>query len=53
MRRAGQAFEKYSRAEIGGYGGMKDAVGYYVVNHIDEGRHLTHEEIAEALGNRG
>ncbi len=43
-------FEECARAEVEGYGGVKDDVGYYHVNHIDEGRHLTHQEIADALG---
>jgi hypothetical protein len=42
-------FEEYARAEVEGYGGVKDYVGYYVVNHIDEVDHLTSDEIADAL----
>lgn len=38
-------------AEVEGYGGLKDDVGYYILNHIEEvDHHLTGEEIADALG---
>ena len=43
-------FEEYARAEVEGYGGVKDVVGYYVDNHIEEvDHHLTSDEIADAL----
>lgn len=42
-------FEEYARAEVEGYGRVKDDVGYYVVNHIDDVDHLTSDEIADAL----
>jgi hypothetical protein len=43
-------FEEYAKAEVEEYGGVKDAVGYYVLNHIEEvDHHLTSDEIADAL----
>jgi len=43
-------FEEYAKAEVEAYGGVKDAVGYYILNHIEEvDHHLTSDEIADAL----
>jgi hypothetical protein len=42
--------EEYAKAEVEAYGGVKDAVGYYILNHIEEvDHHLTSDEIADAL----
>jgi hypothetical protein len=46
-----EGFEEYAKAEVEGYRDVKDAVGYYVLNHIEEvDHHLTSDEIADALG---
>jgi hypothetical protein len=43
-------FEEYAKTEVEVYGGVKDAVGYYILNHIEEvDHHLTSDEIADAL----